>query len=448
MTSAVEIVIGAILVGTLLLIISERFHKTLAALLGTGFALFIAIIPGSAGSDKALIPDVEHLFELFELDLFLVIIGITLMVGIARTTGLFDYITLVIIKKSGYNQYKLLLSLSLLTVIFSAFLDAYMAILIVASITIVACEALEINPKPYIVAEAIFADLGGTMTRIASPPNLIIGGHFDIDFVTFFVLTAPYVLIASIVTLLVWQYIFRMDLSKSISKYRYDEILLIDEQTVITDPKLFRRSALILSLTILGFVIASFLPLKLELGYIAMAGGFAMIGFVEPDVDEALKKIEWSLIFFLVGLLALIGIAEKIGILKLITAPIEVLFGSTLLGGTIALVWINAFASAALDNVPVASIMIGVMDQLVESYPLTPFYPLLVSVVIGTNLGGNITPIGSASTVQAIVILERVEKKEARISFVEFVKIGGLVTMIQLLIASFYIILLWIIFGG
>jgi len=448
MTSVVGLLIGAIMVGTLLLIISERVHKTLAALLGAGLALFIAIIPGSTGNDVVLIPDVEHLFKLLELDLVLVIIGITLMVGIARTTGLFEYITLIILKKSGYNQYKLLASLCFLTMIFSAFLDAYMAIIIISSITIVGCEALEINPKPYILAEAIFGDLGGTMTRIASPPNLIIGGHFDIDFVTFFILTTPYVLIASIVTLFVWQYVFREDLSKPISKYRYDQILLIDEKTVITDPKRFRRSALILILTILGFVVASFLPLKLELGYIAMAGGFAMVGFVEPDVDEALKKIEWSLVFFLVSLLTLIGLAEKVGILELIAAPIEGLFESNLLVGTLSMAWINAIASAVLDNVPVATIMTGVMDQVLEAYPLTPFYPLLVSVVIGTNLGGNITPIGSASTIQAILILNRIEKEEAKTSFMEFVRIGSFVTSIQLLIASFYISLLWMIFVG
>ncbi|MFX0208587.1 MAG: SLC13 family permease [Candidatus Hodarchaeota archaeon] len=448
MTSTVGLLIGAIMVGTLLLIISERVHKTLAALLGAGLALFIAIIPGSIESNEVLIPDVEHLFKLVELDLVLIIIGITLMVGVASTTGLFEYITLVILKKSGYNQYKLLTSLCFLTMVFSAFLDAYMAIIIISSITIVGCEALEINPKPYILAEAIFADLGGTMTRIASPPNLIIGGHFDIDFVTFFILTAPYVLLASILSLLVWQYVFRKDLSKPISKYKYDQILLIDEKTVITDPKQFRRSALILILTIIGFVVASFLPLELELGYIAMAGGFAMVGFVEPNVDEAVKKIEWSLVFFLVSLLILMGLAETVGILELIATPIESLFESNLFVGTISLTWINALASAVLDNVPVATIMTEVMDQVLEAYPLTPFYPLLVSVVIGTNLGGNITPIGSASTIQAIIILERIEKKEAKTSFKEFLKIGSFVTSFQLLIATFYISLLWMIFGS
>ena len=116
-------------------------------MMGAGFALIIAIIPDSQGI--VLIPDVDHLLELLEIDLILVIIGVTLMVGVARTTGLFDYTAIVVLKKSGNNQYKLLFALCILTLIFSALLDAYMAILLIGSITIVGCEALNINPKPF-----------------------------------------------------------------------------------------------------------------------------------------------------------------------------------------------------------------------------------------------------------------------------------------------------------
>ncbi len=129
MDSLIELLIILVFALTLLLIISERVHKTLAAMMGAGFALFLAIIPDSDGN--VLIPDVEHLIELLEIDLILVIIGITLMVGVERTTGLFYYIALVVLKKSGDNQYKLLFALCILTLIFSALLDAYMAILLI-----------------------------------------------------------------------------------------------------------------------------------------------------------------------------------------------------------------------------------------------------------------------------------------------------------------------------
>ncbi|MFW9990846.1 MAG: SLC13 family permease, partial [Candidatus Odinarchaeota archaeon] len=213
MVSVIEILVGIILAITLLLIIFERMHKTLAAVLGAGAAIFLAILPIGEGG-KVYLPGIEFLFELIEVDLLFVIIGMTLMVGVARKTGIFDYIAIVVLKKSGNNQFKLLTALSLLTMVFSAFLDAYMAILIVGSITLVSCQALDINPKPYLLAEAIFGDLGGTVTRIASPPNLIIGGHYDIDFVTFFVLTAPFALVAALITLLIWAFFFRKDLSR------------------------------------------------------------------------------------------------------------------------------------------------------------------------------------------------------------------------------------------
>ncbi len=441
MDSLLELLIILIFALTLLLIISERVHKTLAAMMGAGFALIIAIIPDSGGT--VLIPDVEHLFELLEVDLLLVIIGITLMVGVARTTGLFDYTAIVVLKKSGNNQYKLLFALCSLTVIFSALLDAYMAIILIGSITIVGCEALDINPKPFILAEAIFADLGGTMTRIASPPNLIIGGHFDVGFVEFFILTAPFVFITGILTYIFWAYLFRKDFSKKISRSNYEEILLIDEKTIVSNQKDFNIAVIILILTIFGFAIASFLPFKIELGYIAIAGGFVMLGFIGESVDQALEKVEWSLVFFMIGLLTIVGVAEKIGILEILAIPIEFLCEINLLGGIIALQWVNALASAVLDNIPVASVMTTVMDTLLEDYPALPFYPLLLSVVIGTNLGGNITPIGSASTVQAVSSLNSLDNPQFRVTFLEFVKYGGATAILQLIIGTFYIIGIW-----
>ncbi len=443
MDALLELLIILVFALTLLLIISERVHKTLAAMMGAGFALIIAIIPDSDGN--VLIPDVEHLLELLEVDLLLVIIGITLMVGVARTTGLFDYIAIVVLKKSGNNQHKLLFALCVLTLIFSALLDAYMAMLLIGSITIVGCEALDINPKPFILAEAIFADLGGTMTRIASPPNLILGGHFDVGFVEFFILTAPFVVITGILTYIFWAYLFRKDFSKKISRSNYKEILLIDEKTVISNQKDFNIAVIILILTIFSFAIASFLPFKIELGYIAIAGGFVMLGFIGESVDQALEKVEWSLVFFMIGLLTIVGVAEKVGVLEILAAPIEFFCEINLLGGIIALQWVNAIASAVLDNIPVASVMTTVMDTLLRDYPALKFNPLLVSVVIGTNLGGNITPIGSASTVQAVSSLNRLDKPQFRVTFLEFVKYGGVTSILQLLIGSFYIIGLWVL---
>lgn len=445
MAGILELLIASFFILTLLLIIFERTHKTLAAMIGAGLSLLVAITPGSASDGEALIPDVEHLLELIEIDLILVIIGITLMVGVARTTGIFDYITLVLLKKTGDNQYKLLIAFSFLTMLFSAFLDAYMAILLMGSITIVGCDALDINPKPFILAEAIFSNLGGTMTRIASPPNLIIGGHFDIDFITFLLLTAPFVLISAVFTIVIWGFLFRKDLSKGISKLTYNEVLLIDEKTVVQDPKGFKIATVVMMFTILGFAITSFLPFKLELGYVAMAGGFLMVGLVGTDVEKSLEKVEWPVVFFLIGLLIIVGIAEKAHLLDLLILPIETLFQIDLLFGVLSLQWINAFASSALDNVPVASVMTVIMDSLLEHYPALNFHSLLVAVVIGTNLGGNITPIGSASSVQAITILKRSDNLKAKTTFIEFVKFGIIVTLVHLIIGTFYLSSIWIL---
>ncbi|MCK4848121.1 MAG: hypothetical protein KAT16_03775, partial [Candidatus Heimdallarchaeota archaeon] len=139
-----------------------------------------------------------------------------------------------------------------------------------------------------------------------------------------------------------------------------------------------------------------------------------------------------------------VGVAEKVGVLEILAAPIEFFCSIDLLGGIIALQWINAVASALLDNIPVASVMTSVLDTLLEDYQALKFNPLLVSVVIGTNLGGNITQIGSASTVQSVSILNRLDNPKFRVTFLEFLKFGGITAILQLIIGSFYIIGLWI----
>jgi Na+/H+ antiporter NhaD/arsenite permease-like protein len=131
------------------------------------------------------------------------------------------------------------------------------------------------------------------------------------------------VFITGILTYIFWAFLFRKDFSKKISRSNYEEILLIDEKTVVSNQRDFNIAIIILILTIFGFAIPSFLPFKIELGYIAIAGGFVMLGFIGESVDQALEKVEWSLVFFMIGLLTIVGIAEKVGILEILASPIE-----------------------------------------------------------------------------------------------------------------------------
>ena len=162
----------------------------------------------------------------------LIINAMTLLVGVTAETGIYELIAIKIIKLSKGNQTKLLLYLSLLTMTFAAFLDAYMAIIIIGTITLVSANILfkeddnePINPKPFLLAEALFANVGGMLTRVASPPNLILGAHFEISFVEFTIAMFPVVFLSAIGTFVILKIYFKNDLNVKISSESIEQIM-------------------------------------------------------------------------------------------------------------------------------------------------------------------------------------------------------------------------------
>ena len=441
-----QIIVALALLGTIIIIVSEKIDKTIIALIGAFIALFVAISPFSEPSTgNAIITNVEGLFHYLEPDLLLVILGVTLLVGLAAPTGLFEWATLKLLKIFGKGQYRLITMFCFLMMFFSALLDAYMAIVVIGSVIVVASQALDVNPKPYLLGAAIFGNIGGTVTRVASPPNLIIGGHFGIDFVTFAIWLIPYAIPTGIVSLLILFWLFRSDLRTPISDFRIGQVKLIDESSVIPDKTKFRLAALVLIFTIFGFAVASFLPLHMELGFVAMFGAVLMIIIVvgRHPHEEIWHHVEWPIVFFLAGILFLVGIAEHMNLLHILAVPIETLFRFNEGLGIIILQWITTIISGFLDNVPVSSVMVGVLDEMIADGVVTSFLrtPLLISIVIGTNMGGNLTIIGSASTVQAVSILKQDPNKNRHVSFTEFLKYGSVLVFAQLVLGTLYLTL-------
>ena len=290
---AYDWIFGLILLGVLGLLIVDRFEKTKVSMAGAGIALFFAILPGSgptiAGAQPVvLVPDIPTLLELIEPDLMFIIIGMTMLVSMCARTGLFEYLALKILKWSRGRPLILFVLLNLLIVITSTFLDAYMALLLIGSITLVSLGGLvdgkgnAINPQPYLLAEAMFSNIGGMLTLIASPPNLIIGSYFQIPFIDFTLMVLPIGIVGIGSTLIVLVLVFQQDLKKGFSSNSIAKLLQIDERVVIRDEKAFKIAIGILFFTLSAFVLSSFLTayLQIKLGYIAMAGGFAAVSLL------------------------------------------------------------------------------------------------------------------------------------------------------------------------
>lgn len=458
-----DFIFGLILIITLVLIITDKFDKTKVSVTGAGIALFFAILPNSGvvntnSNPNGVLVQIGDLLNFIQPDLLLIIIGMTMMIGVTAQTGIFEYIALKLLKRSGGKPLNLLFFLSAFTLVASAFLDAYMAIILIGSITLISTEGLEhengdpINPKPYILAEAIFGNTGGMLTRVASPPNLILGRYFEISFIDFAVFMFPVVLVSAASTFIILTKVFKEELSKKISTDSVGKLMTIEEEIVVRDWKDFYKAAIIIVLTIVGFFIQSPLynnfHIYVELGYIALAGGFASVVLLSHGhnaMEESLRKVEWSIVFFFAGLLLIVNLVEQVNLLGVVAAPFDTITKISKELGLISIIITNTLLSSVLDNVPMAAIMAGIIKDINTSTGAN-VYPFVWASVIGTNLGGNITPIGSASTVQAVQMLNKDRPQERNVSFREFLKIGAIVTIIPVIFGSLYVTFLSLFF--
>ena len=275
-----ELILLLTLVICLILLVLEKGDKLIVSMTGAGISIALGALPlwNVNPNDATLLPSgINSLLTFIEPDLMFIIIGMTLLVGVTAETGIYELIAIKIIKLSKGNQSRLLLYLSLLSMTFAAFLDAYMAIIIIGTITLVSANILfkeidneAINPKPFLLAEALFANIGGMLTRVASPPNLILGAHFQISFLEFSIAMFPVVALSAAASFFVLEFWFRKDISIKISEESIQQLMNLDENNVIRDPKLLKRAIVIIILTILGFFLSSFSGgIKIELGYIA-----------------------------------------------------------------------------------------------------------------------------------------------------------------------------------
>ncbi len=353
-------------------------------------------------------------------------------------SGVFTWASVKMMKLSQGDSGKMLILLSVLTVIFSAFLNNVTAMIIIGSLTVVVCKRLSMDPMPFLVTEGILTNVGGLLTLISSIPNIILGRAAGIGYASFLIVAVPYVVVATIVTLWISKVMFADKLPQPGSAE--DQAALarkiedFDEWESVQNMGFFYGSIAALGLLILAFAFQAHIPVLKDMGLeiIALGAGVIMLLVKPGDVEETFEKIEWSMVFFFVGLFIVLGIMEAAGVLGAIGNGITAMLQLGQKTGIALLLAVSAIASGLTDNIPLASVLGKI---------LTPETPKSVwwAAIFGCNLGGNATPIGSASTVVAVMFLK---KHGAKLSFLGFVKIGGVFTFAQVLLAIGYCILL------
>ncbi len=369
-----------------------------------------------------------------------IILGSSLFVDITSKSGLFTWIAIKVTKSTGGDPVWLLTAYGLMTVIFSAVLNNVTAMIIVGSLTAVSLERLGRMKLllGFLLIEGLLTNVGGLLTLISSVPNIIVGTEAGISFAAFFKTAAPFVCVATAVTIVMgcWMFGIRRLANASEREEAKQLVSGFDEYDSIESPGFFWFGAGMLVLFIITIATTSYLPYisDLQMGFVALAFAGVMLLRYKSSADQFYRALDWDLLAFFMALFVVINVMEHAGVLEAIGVGLEKVIAWGALWGTGAILIASAVFSSVTDNIPLAAMLAKILGNLGTS----PESPLWWSVVFGANLGGNITPIGSASTLVAVTIIH---KHKLPLSFAGFVKAALPFAVVQIVIATAYVLL-------
>ena len=417
-----EAIIGlAIFVGTYALIATERVHKAVAALAGGVLMILLGIVSQ------------EQAFEEIDFNVIFLLAGMMILAGIVRKTGVFGWLAVRAARLAGGEPYRILVVLSVITAVASAFLDNVTTVVLVGPITLFLAARLGMNPFPFLVSEILASNIGGAATLIGDPPNILIGSAAGLDFTDFLLVMTPLAILLLAVYLVAARWLFR-DMLDADPELRAT-FLDLDERSMITRPALLRKSLTVMGLTLIGFLVHGIV--HLEPATIALAGAVALMIVAREDPDEILREVEWPTLFFFIGLFMLVAGVIEIGLIDAVAAGIDELTGGALAATSILVLWVSAVLSAIVDNIPYTATMIPVVAQLSEGQPNDAIWWALA---MGADFGGNATLIGASANV---ILAGMAEREGHPIRFGQFLRFGVPVTIGTILISTVY---LWVRF--
>ena len=405
-------------------ILSEKINRTAVALFGAILMVVFHVISQ------------EYAFDSIDFNTIGLLIGMMIIVNILKRTGVFQYVAIKAAKLSRGEPWKIMIAFCVITAISSALLDNVTTVLLVVPVTLVITDSLKVNPLPFLIPEIFAANIGGTATLIGDPPNIMIGGATELGFLDFFYNLAPVAIAVFVITL----YLLRVVYKKSLVVKEEDKlkVLSFDEAKTIQDKGLLIRCGVVLGITTLGFILHQYLAL--ESATVALFGAALLLIVSKVEPEEVLLEIEWTTIFFFVGLFILVGSLEKVGVISYLAKRLIELTQGDLLATALAVLWISAVVSAFLDNIPFVATMIPLIKSLTLLSPIQ-ITPLWWALALGACLGGNGTLIGASANV---VIAGMAERHGYKISFWQYLKIGFPLMLLSIIISSIYLIIFYL----
>ena len=417
------IVAIVIFVAAYALIISEKIHRTIIGICGAMLMLLLGIIHQETA--------IHHI----DFNTLGLLMGMMVIVNITSETGLFNYLAIWAAKKVKAKPISLLVALSLLTAVCSALLDNVTTVLLTVPITFSITKQLNVDVKPFLIAQILSSNIGGTATLIGDPPNIMIGSAVGLQFMDFITNLTAICILIFIVTIALLIVIYGKKLHTT-DELR-EKVMQLDEKSQIVEPRLLKKCLFALAITISLFVLHGQLHLDTATAAMTGAGLLLLISFPQKEamIAKVLSKVEWLAIFFFAGLFILVGALVETGVIKMLAEEAIKITNGDLTATSMLILWMSAYASAFIDNIPFVATLIPLIQDMGQM-GMTNLDPVWWSLSLGACLGGNGTLIGASANV---VVASMAAQRGKPISFISFMKIALPMMTLSIAISSVYI---------
>lgn len=428
------IVAVTVFVVAYLLIATEWVSKTITALAGAGVILAL----GVATSEDAFYSAETGI----DWDVIFLLLGMMIIVGVLRRTGVFEFVAIWAAKRAKGSPLRVMILLVLITAVASAMLDNVTTVLLIAPVTLLVCDRLGVSPIPYLIAEALASNIGGTATLIGDPPNIIIASRSGLSFNEFLINLAPIAALALAVFVAMLPVLFRG--SFSVDPERVADVMALEEREAIKDRRLLIICGIVLAAVFAGFI--GHAALHIEPSVVALLGAGLLVLLSRSKPRDFMPSVEWETLLFFIGLFIMIGALVKTGVIGALAEAAARATGGDALVATMLILFVSAILSGIIDNIPYVAAMSPIVLQLTEGIA-DPVQAdaLWWSLAIGADFGGNLTAIGASANV---VILGIAKRSGYPITFWEFTKTGAIVTVVTILLAAPYLWLRYFVIPG
>ncbi len=407
------------------LIISEKIHRTTAALAGAVVLILTGIVTFDVG--------MEHI----DFGTLGVLVGMMIFVAVVKQSGIFEYIAIKTAKIAKGNPWTIMVLFCIITAVLSAFLDNVTTVLLVGPVTFTVCKMLKMTPVPYFIVEIMASNIGGTATLIGDPPNIMIGMQAGLTMLDFIVYNGPAIVLIMVAAIAMFYVLYGKNMSATSDEM--ESIMHLHAHEAITDKGLFHKSVAMTIIVALAFVFHS--VIGVEPSVVALTAAAIMLIISSAEIEKVLLDVEWATIGFFAGLFIVVGGLVETGVIDMLANGLIDITGGDVMITIIVLVWASAIISSFLDNIPMVATLIPIILAIGNTG--VDVMPYWWAISLGACIGGIGTQIGASAN----VVLSGMSKSYGYpITFMEYTKIAFPMMLVFTAISCAYLVLRFCVF--